>query len=87
MTEKFNDYLYGSKFEAVTENNPLTYILTTAKLDATGQRWVAALSSYDFNLTYRSGINNNDADGLSRRKESSETTEDVQFQEILKVKR
>ena len=38
VVEKFHDYLYGSKFEAVTDNNPLTYIFTTAKLDATGQR-------------------------------------------------
>ena len=36
VSEKFHDYLYGTKFEAVTDNNPLTYILTTAKLDATG---------------------------------------------------
>ena len=48
VTEKFHDYLYGTKFKAVTDNNPLTYILTSAKLDATGQRWVAALSSYNF---------------------------------------
>ena len=46
VVEKFHDYLYGSKFEAITDNNPLTYILTTAKLDATGQRWVASLSNY-----------------------------------------
>ena len=65
VTDKLHDYLYGSKFEAVTDNNSLTYILTSAKLDATGQRWVAALSAYDFSLTYRSGINNADADGLS----------------------
>ena len=46
VVEKFHDYLYSSKFEAITDNNPLTYILTTAKLDATGQRWVASLSNY-----------------------------------------
>ena len=39
ISEKFRDYLYGSKFEVLTDNNPLTYVLTTAKLDATGQRW------------------------------------------------
>ena len=36
ICEKFRDYLYGSKFEVLTDNNPLTYVLTTAKLDATG---------------------------------------------------
>ena len=36
ITEKFPDYLYYSKFEVLTVNNPLTYVLTTAKVDATG---------------------------------------------------
>ena len=66
ISEKFRDYLYGSKFEVFTDNNPLTYILTTAKLDATGQRWVASLCDYDFVIKYRSGRKNIDADGLSR---------------------
>ena len=83
VVEKFHDYLYGSKFEAVTDNNPLTYIFTTAKLDATGQRWVAALSNYNFCIKYRSGRNNADADGLSRRVAKSE--EEVIFPEVLKA--
>ena len=45
ITEKFHEYLYGSQFQVYTDNNPLTYVLTTAKLDATGHRWVAALST------------------------------------------
>ena len=49
-----------------TDNNPLTYILTTAKLDATGHRWVAALSNYTFSISYKPGRNNTDADALSR---------------------
>ena len=46
------------KFEVYTDNNPLTYILTTAKLDATGQRWVARLADNNFSLHYRSGKSN-----------------------------
>ena len=45
VTERFHEYLYGRYFEVYTDNNPSTYILTTAKLDATGQRWVASLVS------------------------------------------
>ena len=66
VTEKFADYLHGHRFTVLTDNNPLTYVLTSAKLDATGQRWVAALASFDFNILYRPGRNNSDADGLSR---------------------
>jgi hypothetical protein len=58
--------LYGSKFEVKTDNNPLTYIFDKAKLDAVGHRWVASLSNYNFNLTYRAGKANGDADPLSR---------------------
>lgn len=68
----------------MTDNNPLTYVLTSAKLDATGQRWVAALSSYNFNLAYRSGAKNADADGLSRTP-AVPSSEQVDFPEVLKA--
>ena len=48
-----------------TDNNPLTYVLSTAKLDACSHRWVARLANYNFNIHYRSGITNVDADALS----------------------
>ena len=37
ICERFHKYLCGGEFEVHTDNNPLTYVLTTAKLDATGQ--------------------------------------------------
>ena len=48
-----------------TDNNPLIYILTTAKLDTTGQRWVASLANYNFKIFYRSGKLNVEVDALS----------------------
>ena len=48
------------------DNNPLTYILTTARSDATGQRWVTSLANYSFKIFYRSGKLNVEADALSR---------------------
>ena len=33
-----------------TDNNPLTYVLSTAKLDACSHRWVARLANYNFNI-------------------------------------
>ncbi len=67
VVDKLHDYLYGAKFQVQTDNNPLTYVLTTAKLDAVGHRWLAALSVYDFSLKYRPGRQNIDADALSHR--------------------
>nr|XP_055074659.1 uncharacterized protein LOC129454170 [Misgurnus anguillicaudatus] len=67
VTSKFSDYLYGSEFTVVTDSNPLTYILTSAKLDAASYRWLSSLSTYNFKIQYRAGTQNMDADGLSRR--------------------
>ena len=66
MTERFHEYLYGEHFEVYTDNNPLTYILTTARLDTIGQRWAASLANYNFKIFYRSGKLNVEADALSR---------------------
>ena len=68
VTERFSDYLrYGPGFTVYTDNNPLTYVLTSAKLNAVGLRWVAALADYNFTIKYKAGKENIDADNLSRR--------------------
>ena len=59
VTEQFHEYLspYGknrNEFVVRTDNNSLTYIFSSANLDAAGQRWVARLASYNFSLEYQS---------------------------------
>ena len=66
VTERFHEYLYDGYFEVYTDNNLLTYILTTAKLDATRQTWVTSLANYNFKIFYRSGKLNVETDALSR---------------------
>ena len=66
ITDKFHDYLYGSHFDVWTDSNPLTYVLSSAQLDATGHRWLSKLASFDFSVLYKPGKTNTDADGLSR---------------------
>jgi hypothetical protein len=66
VTDKFADYLRGVKFVVKTDNNPLTYVLKSAKLDACGQRWAAALCDYDFDIVYKPATQLRDADALSR---------------------
>ena len=48
------------------DNNPLTYVLSTAKLNDTGCRWVAELEVFHFLIKYCPGMGNIDADSLSR---------------------
>ena len=66
ITEQFNEYLYGNPFDVCTDNNPLTYDLSTAKLDAMGHWWVACMANYNFCIHYKSGKSNVEADALSR---------------------
>ena len=67
VTEKFRDYLYYAPgFTVYSDNNPLTYVLSTAKLNATGHRWVSELADFNFKIHYRPGKENGDADYLSR---------------------
>ena len=70
VTKQFHEYLspYGknrNEFVVCTDNNPLTYIFSTANLDAAGQRWVAHLASYNFALEYQKGKDNTVANFLS----------------------
>ena len=66
VCDHFCDYLYyAPHFTVFTHNNPLTYILTTAKLNATGHRWVAELADFDFSIKYRPGKIHKDVDTMS----------------------
>uniref|UniRef100_A0A3P8RRT6 Gypsy retrotransposon integrase-like protein 1 n=1 Tax=Amphiprion percula TaxID=161767 RepID=A0A3P8RRT6_AMPPE len=86
VVEKFHDYLYGNTFTVVTDNNPLTYILTSAKLDAASYRWLAALSTFDFCIKYRAGKANQDADGLSRRPHNKLAADSVSLEEEERIR-
>ena len=92
VTDRFKDYMYHSKDTTVmTDNNPLTYVLTSAKLDATGHRWLASLANYDFTIRYKPGNTNQDADALSRRPtdidlEAGDLIDQRQKKELLRAR-
>ena len=50
VVETFHEYLYGSTLDVYTDNNSLTYMLTTVKLDAARHCWVTSLANYNFQL-------------------------------------
>lgn len=66
VTKKFREYLLGHKFIVYTDNNPLSH-LNTDKLGAAEHRWAAELAAFDFDIKYRSGRSNRNADALSRQ--------------------
>ncbi|PIK34653.1 hypothetical protein BSL78_28525 [Apostichopus japonicus] len=55
ITVKFRDLLLGAEFVVYTDNNPLSYLKTSAKLGAVETRWAAELSQFHFDIAYRSG--------------------------------
>ena len=66
VVETFHEYFYGSTFDVYLDNSPLTYVLTTTKLDAASHHWVASLANYNFQLYYRAEKTNINVDSLLR---------------------
>ena len=55
ITEHFKEYLLYQPFLVRPDNNPLTYIMTTSNLNATGHQWVGALEKFNFWLVHQKG--------------------------------
>ena len=79
VCEKFKDYLIGSKFTVLTDNNPLTYICTSC-LGAAQICWLSDLVLFDFAIKCRARKSNQVADALSQQPvnpdSSSESSDD-----------
>ncbi|UYV79065.1 hypothetical protein LAZ67_17000981, partial [Cordylochernes scorpioides] len=69
--KKFNNYLFGRKFELITDNKPLHHILNPKReislnMSTRLQRWALILSSHNFTIECRKTGDHGNADGLSR---------------------
>ena len=69
--KKFHQYVYGRTFDLVTDHKPLLGLLAGHKAIPSMctpriQRWAILLAAYDYNLFYRKGQENGNADCLSR---------------------
>ena len=56
IMEHFKEYLLYQPFLVRTDNNPLTCIMTTPNLDATGHQWVGALVKFNFHFRVLEGM-------------------------------
>ncbi|CAN2387656.1 Reverse transcriptase (RNA-dependent DNA polymerase) [Pristimantis euphronides] len=90
MTERFAEYLTGAAVTVLTDNNPLAH-LENAKLGALEQRWVARLSKYNYQIRFRSGRDNGNADALSwvpagsAPKETDENLEETETPDLSRL--
>ena len=69
--KKFHQYLYGRKFDLITDHKPLAAILRPTKAipslaAARMQRWALLLSAYSYDISYRPTKEHANADCLSR---------------------
>lgn len=64
--EYFRPYLYGNNFTLVTDHKPLTWLYNVKKPHSKLIRWRLKLSEYQFDIVYKPGRINSNADALSR---------------------
>ena len=65
IMEQFQEYLLCKPFIVKTDNNPLTYIMTTPNLDASQHCWVKSLRIFTLSIEYQKGWDNAARDALS----------------------
>ena len=87
--KRFHQFLYGFKFKMVTDHKPLLGLFGQDKglpFRAASRilRWGLLLAAYDYELQYRRGQRNANADGLSRLPLPAQINESTQ--EIAAVK-
>lgn len=74
--EHFRPCLYGQKFVIFTDHRPLQWLFNCKNPSSKLLRWRLRLNDYEYEIRYKPGRINSNADGLSRLLET-ETTEQV----------
>jgi hypothetical protein len=64
--DHFRPYLYGRAFLVKTDHNPLVYLNNTKNKSSRVCRWRLQLSEYKYEIEYKKGVLNTNADALSR---------------------
>lgn len=62
----FRPYLYGRKFRIITDHRPLVWLFNVKDPGSRLIRWRLKLEEYDYEIIYKQGKLNSNADALSR---------------------
>lgn len=65
-TKYFRPYLYGRKFKVITDHKPLTWLFSIKEPNSKLLRWRLKLEEYNYDIEYKKGKLNQNADALSR---------------------
>lgn len=64
----FRPYLFGHKFKIITDHKPLTWLMSLKEPNSKLIRWRLKLEEFDYEIVYKKGKLNTNADALSRIK-------------------
>ena len=64
--KQYRPYLYGKKFTIVTDHKPLTWVFSVKDPSSRLLRWRLKLEEFDYQIVYKPGVTNANADALSR---------------------
>lgn len=81
--KQYRPYIYGRRFCIVTDHKPLTWLFNVKDPSSRLMRWRIKLDEYDFEIKYKSGKSNNNADALSRIKETYLVQTNKNYNEFL----
>lgn len=62
----FRPYLYGRHFKILTDHRPLRWLFNVREVGSRLMRWRLKLEEYDYEIIYKAGKTNVNADALSR---------------------
>lgn len=65
-TKYFRPYIYGRKFKIYTDHKPLQWLFSVKEPNSRLLRWRLKLEEYDYEIKYKKGKSNKNADALSR---------------------
>jgi len=62
----YRQYLFGRKLTIVTDNKPLTWVFSVKDPSSRLLRWRLRFEEFDYQIIYKPGTKNTNADALSR---------------------
>ena len=84
--KQFRHYLLGRPFNITTDHAPLQW-LSAQKMEGLLCRWALAIQEYDFQIEYKKGSQNGNADALSRRSVGAITHSGQPLDDMRKAQR
>ena len=77
-TKYFRPYLYGRKFNIITDHKPLQWLFSLKDPNSKLYRWRTKLEEFDYSIIYKKGSSNTNADALSRIEIHAKETDTAQ---------